>query len=142
MTSARLSGAYASASVVPSTRPLCSLHPRVTFEYPRLYCVLFSVMTRSENNEFYPARFLASKTHAEETIGRPNLLILNQPIAHFDAFSRLWDHSSYRICADGGANRLFDMFHGDLAGYKERYVKYSHDCNSLCASLTCCSYRM
>ncbi|KAK8243065.1 thiamine pyrophosphokinase-like protein 1 [Phyllosticta capitalensis] len=41
---------------------------------------------------------------------RPALLILNQPVSSTDLLERLWAHSDYRICADGGANRLFDAF--------------------------------
>ncbi|KAJ5240821.1 uncharacterized protein N7469_002412 [Penicillium citrinum] len=36
------------------------------------------------------------------------LLVLNQPINE-KAFGVLSDHASYIICADGGANRLYDM---------------------------------
>lgn len=38
------------------------------------------------------------------------LVILNGPISRPPSriFKHLWDQSSYRICADGGANRLFD----------------------------------
>lgn len=38
------------------------------------------------------------------------IIILNQPITHKDTFFRVWDSSSLRLCADGGANRLFDLF--------------------------------
>jgi len=74
------------------------------------------------SNDLYPARFLAEDLHPEDSANPPDLLILNQPIAHFDAFARLWEHTSYRVCADGGANRLFDMFEGTLAVQRERYV--------------------
>jgi len=38
------------------------------------------------------------------------LIILNVPISRPPSrvFEHLWDQSTYRICADGGANRLFD----------------------------------
>jgi hypothetical protein len=45
-----------------------------------------------------------------------------EPIAHFTAFSRLWKHTGYRICADGGANRLYDMLKDDLIAQREQYV--------------------
>jgi thiamine pyrophosphokinase len=75
-----------------------------------------------ESSEFYPSRFLTESTRPETSSSPPDLLILNQPIAHFTAFSRLWKHTGYRICADGGANRLFDMFGGDLKEQREHYV--------------------
>ena len=76
-----------------------------------------------ETSEFYPAKFLGESFHPEDSASPPDLLILNQPIAHFAAFARLWKHTKYRICADGGANRLFDMFQGDLAEQREQYVR-------------------
>ncbi|KAF1912809.1 thiamine pyrophosphokinase [Ampelomyces quisqualis] len=69
-----------------------------------------------------PAKFLAKDVDLENVASSADLLILNQPIAHFDAFARLWRHSGYRICADGGANRLFDMFQGELATQRESYL--------------------
>jgi thiamine pyrophosphokinase len=80
-------------------------------------------MSASNVNDISPARFLAGDTQSSEGFATPpHLLILNQPIAHFDVFARLWRHTSYRVCADGGANRLFDMFEGDLAVQRENYV--------------------
>lgn len=47
----------------------------------------------------------------KETSGKQYaIIILNQPITHKDTFFRIWDASSLRLCADGGANRLFDLF--------------------------------
>jgi thiamine pyrophosphokinase len=79
-------------------------------------------MAQREDCELYPAKFLAGDAHAETTWSPPDLLILNQPIAHFTAFSRLWKHTGYRICADGGANRLYDMLKDDLIAQREQYV--------------------
>lgn len=80
-------------------------------------------MSLPETSELNPARFLEEDSHPEDSATPPDLLILNQPIAHFAAFSRLWKHTKYRICADGGANRLLDMFQGDLAEQREEYVR-------------------
>ncbi|KAK7712172.1 thiamine pyrophosphokinase [Botryosphaeria dothidea] len=65
--------------------------------------------------EFAPARFLqqgASQDQHQEQDWRqkPALLILNQPVASIDLLQRLWAHTGYRLCADGGANRLYDTF--------------------------------
>lgn len=42
------------------------------------------------------------------------LVILNTPIPDSDqkheAFRRIWGNTKPRICADGGANRLYDLF--------------------------------
>lgn len=69
-----------------------------------------------------PTVFLAEGDHPEKPVNLPDLLILNQPITDFATFSRLWKHTDYRICADGGANRLHDMFKGDLEEQKVDYV--------------------
>ncbi|KAF7186564.1 Thiamine pyrophosphokinase 1 [Pseudocercospora fuligena] len=37
------------------------------------------------------------------------LVILNSPIEDLEYFRRLFDHASYRICVDGGANRVHDL---------------------------------
>jgi len=46
------------------------------------------------------------------------LVILNSPIQKPPSllFQRLWESSLFRICADGGANRLYD------SGMKEKYI--------------------
>jgi hypothetical protein len=93
-------------------------------------------------DEVIPAKFLADSLHPEASADPPDLLILNQPISHFDRFARLWKHTGYRICADGGANRLFDMFEGDLVEQRGRYVgvfssrRRGTDCNSCLTSFT------
>jgi thiamine pyrophosphokinase len=71
---------------------------------------------------YHPGKFLAEGAHPTGSANPPDLLILNQPIAHFDAFARLWAHTSFRVCADGGANRLFDMFTGPLEHQRENYL--------------------
>ncbi|KAH8725602.1 thiamine pyrophosphokinase [Phaeosphaeriaceae sp. PMI808] len=72
--------------------------------------------------ELFPAQFFTKDAHRDDSVLPPDLLILNQPIAHFDTFARLWSRASYRVCADGGANRLFDLFEGDLAAQREHYL--------------------
>ena len=89
-------------------------------------------MSQIESTELAPGRFLAEEEHPEASSAPPDLLILNQPIAHFNAFSHLGKHTGYRVCADGGANRLFDMFEGEVAEQRERYVSGRED-SSQCA---------
>ncbi|ORX41277.1 Thiamin pyrophosphokinase [Kockovaella imperatae] len=38
------------------------------------------------------------------------MIILNQPITRKDVFVRAWAASEVRLCADGGANRLYDLW--------------------------------
>lgn len=80
-------------------------------------------MSANEASELDPTIFLAANDHSEDSANPPDLLILNQPITDFATFSRLWKHSNYRICADGGANRLHDMFKGKLEGQKGDFVR-------------------
>jgi len=71
--------------------------------------------------KFIPATFLreASESVAGST---PKLLILNQPIVNFATFKRLWQRTGYHLCADGGANRLYDMLSGVAHDQKSKYV--------------------
>lgn len=78
-------------------------------------------MSEAEASKFTPGLFLADNDLPEGIIP-PDLLILNQPIASFNVLSRLWRHAKYRICADGGANRLYDMFDGNLETQRGDYV--------------------
>ncbi|KAJ8112782.1 hypothetical protein OPT61_g4932 [Boeremia exigua] len=80
-------------------------------------------MHTSEICELDPTIFLTDGDHPENSANPPDLLILNQPISDFATFSRLWRHTSYRICADGGANRLHDMFEGDLERQRNQFVR-------------------
>ena len=72
--------------------------------------------------DFTPAKFLGESTLRAGSI-TPDLLILNQPIANFEVFQRLWRHTRFRICADGGANRLYDMFDADLKNARINFVR-------------------
>jgi hypothetical protein len=47
------------------------------------------------------------------------LIILNCPFSFTQKFQDVWSNSYYKICADGGANRLFDLLDEEL---RPRYV--------------------
>jgi thiamine pyrophosphokinase len=65
-----------------------------------------------------PARYLSeSKEGEEQDANTTALIVLNSPIDDYDYFIRLYRHASFRLCADGGANRLSDLlrsYHKDL----------------------------
>lgn len=48
-----------------------------------------------------------------EQKGAQSLVILNQPITRRDTLELVWNNCEYRICADGGANRLYDVLDED-----------------------------
>ena len=57
--------------------------------------------------------------HVEEVTSQDDiaLIILNSPIEDFEYFHRLYNHASYTLCADGGADRLHNLItttHPDL----------------------------
>lgn len=61
----------------------------------------------------YPNLRTWSLTGLFSDTGRPlrnplALIIVNQPITRLDTLRRAWYASSVRLCADGGANRLYD----------------------------------
>ncbi|KAF2760673.1 thiamine pyrophosphokinase [Pseudovirgaria hyperparasitica] len=50
------------------------------------------------------------------------LVILNQPLQQRDTFEAIWTHASTWICADGGANRLHDLFEGACQGRRSDFL--------------------
>ncbi|KAI8999907.1 thiamine pyrophosphokinase [Hyaloraphidium curvatum] len=47
------------------------------------------------------------------------LIVVNTPLCRRDSFEKIWNRAAVKICADGGANRLFDQFRGDDAAREE-----------------------
>ncbi|KAF2092803.1 thiamine pyrophosphokinase-like protein 1 [Rhizodiscina lignyota] len=92
--------------------------------------------------QFDIAEALGDQKHRREA-----LVILNQPIPNRRKLYSIWDRFVYRLCADGGANQLFearmpipdkllpDIIHGDLDSldlgvrtyYENKGVKVSKD---------------
>ena len=65
--------------------------------------------TDSTTNELDPIRFLEenhNQNHRKESVA---IVILNSPITDVGCFNRVYNQASYRLCADGGANRLHDL---------------------------------
>ncbi|KAK6507710.1 hypothetical protein TWF481_006132 [Arthrobotrys musiformis] len=74
-------------------------------------------------------------TDQAETRPRFALVILNQPIIDVEGFTRLWNNASLRVCADGGANRIYgieidndipipDCITGDLDSLQSKVGNY------------------
>lgn len=80
-------------------------------------------MVLKESPELWPVEFLkAGPLHFQEhDHSEPALIILNQPIADIEVLDRLWNHTSFRVCADGGANQLHDLFDSQPS-LRDRYV--------------------
>ena len=75
--------------------------------------------------QLHPAKYLQAKAEGSNGDSGVALIILNSPISDHEGFRQLYRHASFRLCADGGANRLYDAFgtesdvlpdliHGDL----------------------------
>ncbi|KAH8155247.1 uncharacterized protein LAJ45_00256 [Morchella importuna] len=65
-----------------------------------------------------PARYIdpARSDDDDDDDDRPfALLILNQEITDLELFENIWANSSFRVCADGGANRLYTALQTDAA---------------------------
>ena len=83
-------------------------------------------MANGESNTttLRPTQYLTAPKQKEnghvEDISRDDiaLIILNSPIEDFEYLNRLYNHASYTLCADGGADRLYNLItksHPDLA---------------------------
>ncbi|KAF2451053.1 thiamine pyrophosphokinase-like protein 1 [Karstenula rhodostoma CBS 690.94] len=82
-------------------------------------------MDAADGRAFDLALHLAQRGEREapsDVTAAPDLLILNQPISDFTVFAQLWTRSRYRLCADGGANRLYDMFCGELEARRDDFI--------------------
>lgn len=76
-----------------------------------------------EINRHCPVKFLLngrSETPRDKEDG--SLVILNQPITSFAILRHVWESTSYHICADGGANRLYDALEQMDNSLKNQYV--------------------
>lgn len=66
---------------------------------------------------------------------RVAMIILNTPISGSPLFHQLWNQSTYKVCADGGANRIRrlelvpDVITGDLDSLTEATREYYHKRN-------------
>ncbi|KAK5175527.1 thiamine pyrophosphokinase [Saxophila tyrrhenica] len=73
-------------------------------------------------DELWPAKYLKEpdlKARRDPTTGRTALVILNSPIPDYDYFYRLYNHASFCLCADGGADRLYSLLTNHKSGLDE-----------------------
>jgi len=61
------------------------------------------------NAELRPTQYLEPKRQGGASVGKTALIVLNSPIPDLEYFRRLYNHAYFRVCADGGANRLHDL---------------------------------
>ncbi|KAG0298389.1 hypothetical protein BGZ96_000103 [Linnemannia gamsii] len=78
-----------------------------------------------EDPQEYQRKYVTDKKDSMASHhGKFALIILNQPILiHRTLFNNVWENATYRICADGGANRLYDLLKTD-----EEREKFLPDC--------------
>nr|POE94728.1 thiamine pyrophosphokinase 1 [Quercus suber] len=61
----------------------------------------------------WPTQYLGPPNRDSDRSGastkKAALVVLNSPIRDYQYFSRLHSHSVFTLCADGGANRLFEL---------------------------------
>ncbi|KAL0485897.1 thiamine pyrophosphokinase [Acrasis kona] len=91
--------------------------------FPYLTCRRYSTKSIQHYNDFY------SRTDDSSNF---NLIILNTPITDHLQFKRVFDGANYIVCADGGANRLYQLSNklipnavcGDLDSIQENIMDY------------------
>lgn len=67
---------------------------------------------------YRPGDLLTSRAQGSEKA----LIVLNTPLMSRETLETLWSSCSWRICADGGANRLHDMWEGYEEPSRNKYV--------------------
>lgn len=72
--------------------------------------------------EFDPGQLLGQNNG--QYAADSSLIILNQPIENVHRLKTLWKNTSYRICADGGADRLHDSLMPDMQPFED-WVSHS-----------------
>jgi hypothetical protein len=101
-----------------------------TYYHPDTFPSFFLWIPAMENGDdqvvvHRPADFIGPKFYTRVL---PRLVILNTPIPDSDqnlqAFRRIWENAKPRICADGGANRLYDLFQPPGNSNAEAQRKY------------------
>lgn len=78
------------------------------------------------DHEVSPTDFLSLEHVSSQQNGvdsRAALIVLNQPIADLELLHRLWVNTGYRVCADGGANRLYELFSEEMSSEREQFVR-------------------
>ncbi|KAF2221075.1 thiamine pyrophosphokinase [Elsinoe ampelina] len=71
-----------------------------------------------------PLDFLRSASVSIEgpTEKHAGLVVLNSPISHADLVKQIWPNTSYRVCADGGANRVYSILSSQQKSLLETYL--------------------
>lgn len=68
--------------------------------------------------KYSPGELITSTTQSKDKA----LIILNTPLMNKHTLKALWSSCSWHICADGGANRLHDMWGMDEESSRQEYV--------------------
>ncbi|KAF4737092.1 cAMP-dependent protein kinase subunit, partial [Perkinsus olseni] len=64
--------------------------------------------------ELWPFLQRSSASGLRSSVRPLAVIVLNSPLPRGTAMKQLWDTAGVRICADGGSNRLYDQFRGQL----------------------------
>ncbi|KAF4687123.1 cAMP-dependent protein kinase subunit [Perkinsus olseni] len=64
--------------------------------------------------ELWPFLQRSSASGLRSSVRPLAVIVLNSPLPGGTAMKKLWDTAGVRICADGGSNRLYDQFRGQL----------------------------
>lgn len=72
----------------------------------------------SSSRSYNPGDLITSNTQSLDKA----LIILNTPLMKRETLENLWSSCGWHICADGGANRLHDMWTSGEDHLRAKYV--------------------
>ena len=115
----------------------CRLAPRLSFfslcisnlrfqqsHHPKIPAItMFSSLSNGPQNEVPVTKHCNEFLKLDSDLAPPSqelssysLIMLNSATMDINIVKKLWGYCDYKICADGGANRLFDNMPSDSVG--------------------------
>lgn len=127
-----------STSILRSDRRIRGISPRSRNRLPSLQCLVskgIPVVMSEASSSAAATNLHRTKRHRNAFLSRNDdrnrdngdplaLVILNtrEDTESKELLRHIWRRSDFRVCADGGANRLYDSFKSDVSEERAQYV--------------------